>query len=93
MNPIVFCRTCERVEILTLCRRAWDVKIVGVTETRNGVTDMLAKHALAVGVGDVQFDDVLAHIADIVSQKKQARCFLFYQREAMCYGMSFVLPL
>ena len=61
--------TNEMEEILSLCRRAWDVQILWCNRERNSVADLLARYALTVGAGVVQFKEVSAHVAAKVKQE------------------------
>ena len=62
-------RTNEMEEILALCRRACDVQILWCNRERNNVANLLARYALTVGAGVVQFKEVSAHATVKVRQE------------------------
>ena len=48
----------EVKEIISLCSRPWDIRIVWCKREQNEATDRLARHALVGGYGFVQLQQI-----------------------------------
>ena len=61
----------EVKEIISLCNRPWDIRIVWYKREQNEVADRLARHALVGGFGFVQLQQIPADVQDVVVKDKQ----------------------
>ena len=57
-------------EIREMLKREWDVQLCWCRREANKVADSLAKRALKIGAGVVQFVDVPLFIFDLIEQEK-----------------------